>query len=279
MADVNSVSETALLTLRSRVIESERKDPVITDPMARDILEGIDPLISGEVRERILKRKLRTAMTMYIALRSDIYDRYTKAFLEKYPDGLVINLGCGLDTRYWRAVNDPQRYIELDLPEMIDLKKEILGDRIPYEMIGCSVLEDEWIERIATRQSEKILFLAEGLLMYLPPDDVKSLIKKISEKFSRSQFVIEVVKEKYTRGLWKKMVERKMRRSAGSSAGSSFNFGVKNAKEIESYGNNIKVLEEWSYLEDGRVRPSILKFFGKFKTFTRSQWTIKGSIG
>jgi methyltransferase (TIGR00027 family) len=277
--EIGDVSETAILTLRSRVIESGKDKPVIKDPMGKTLLKGLEPLISQDIKDRILSnKKMSSALTSYIALRADKYDSYTREFLKEKPDGIVVSLGCGFDTRYWRAVNNPNKYFELDLPEVIEIKKKALDWKVPYQMISGSVLEDEWMERISAVQSEHILFLAEGLLMYLDPDKVKELIGKMADRFSKSQFVVEVVAEKYTRGMWKKVTENKMKRRAGTAAGSSFNFGVKNAKELKSYGKGIDVIDEWSFMEDKRLKPSILRIFGHFKTFTRSQWTVKLSF-
>ncbi|MGA1792599.1 MAG: class I SAM-dependent methyltransferase [Thermoplasmatota archaeon] len=268
-----------MITLRSRVVESEKKDPVITDPKGKEILERARSILPAEIRDRLLRRRLRTSLTSYIALRARKYDRYTREFLERNPEGIVVSLGCGFDTRYWRAVNGPGKYFELDLPPVIDLKRKLLGNDAPYEMIGASVLDDEWIGRISSVRKDRVLFLAEGLLMYLKPGDVKGLIGKMSETFSASELVAEVVTEKYTKGMWKKIVEKKMKRGAGTSAGSSYFFGVETGKDLESFGSNIKLLEEWSYFEDRDIRPRIMKPLGKLKMFSRSQWTVRLSIG
>ena len=65
----------------------------------------------------------------------------------------------------------------------------------------------------------------------------------------------------------------------GTDAGSSYDFGVYDAHDIESYGKNIKVTEEWSYLEDNDVKPVFLKLFKNMKLMSRTQWTIKAKIG
>ncbi len=70
-----------------------------------------------------------------------------------------------------------------------------------------------------------------------------------------------------------------MRRSLNVAAGAAYDFGLKTASELEDFGENLKVLEEWSYFEDPDIRPKILKLFRNLKTFTRTQWTIRASIG
>jgi O-methyltransferase involved in polyketide biosynthesis len=189
----------------------------------------------------------------------------------------VINLGCGFDTRYWRINHEKCEYIELDLPEIIEMKKDILKDHLDYEMISCSVLYPFWINRVTSKGNRNFLLVAEGLFIYLPKADVISLFKTFSERFYHSQIVLEVVTEKYTRGMWKKIVIRKMKQELGFDSGSSYNFGIRNARELESYGKGIKIIDEWSYFEDRDVRPQIYKLY-KYIGLSRTQWTVTAKI-
>ena len=279
MKRLNEVSETALITLMSRVTESERKEPIIQDPVARICLDRLTPLLSPEVQTRLIHKKLPSALTSHVALRARKYDVYCRSFLEHNPEGMVVSLGCGFDTRYWRISQVPWRYVEIDLPEVIDAKKTALGDRVDYPMMGISVLDETWLRKIAELQSRNLLLLAEGLFVYLPPDGVRNIFKKMSETFSNTQIVFEVIHKKYTRGIWKKIVEKKMKRSLDISAGSSYDFGLRTASELEDFGENLKVLEEWSYFEDDDIRPKFLKLFRRMKAFNRTQWTIRASMG
>ncbi|MFH0768670.1 MAG: class I SAM-dependent methyltransferase [Chloroflexota bacterium] len=273
----SAVSETAFITLKARLVESEQEKPVIKDAVALECFNRLQSLLPIDVRKRLLDRELPLSLTRYIALRARRYDMYTKRFLEEYADGLVVSLGCGFDTRYWRISKDPWNYIEIDLPNVIEAKKKVLGDTVTYAMIGCSVLQEDWIEKVLSMQKEHVLFLAEGLFMYLPKDGVISLFKRLAELFTKSEIVFEVVTEKYTKGLRKKIVMSKMSK-LGTQAGSSYSFGIRDAKDIEAYGNNIKVVEEWSFFEDADIKPTILKLFRNVRLFTRAQWTIRATI-
>jgi len=276
---LSDVSETAIITLRARTIESQKHNPVIRDDVSSICLEKIRLLLPEETRKRLLGRKMSSTLSRHIALRARKYDFYAKEFLAKYPDGLVVSLGCGFDTRYWRVSDRAWKYVEVDLPNVIEAKREILQGRMEYLTIGCSVLEDQWIREILAIQNQYVLFLAEGLFMYLPQKEVEGLFRKLSESFSKSWIVFETVNKKYTQGVWKKIVESKMKRSAGTTAGSAYQFGVNNAKEIESFGKNIKLVEEWSYFEDANIEPKILWYFRNIRLLTRTQWTIKATIG
>jgi methyltransferase (TIGR00027 family) len=279
MDTLTAVSETALITLKSRVQEAEKDEPVIRDDVAQECLAKIRPLLPLETQNRLLNKRLPATLTRHIALRARKYDSYAKAFIAENQAGRVVSLGCGFDTRYWRVSDRAWNYIEVDLPEVVAAKRKVLGDRLTYRTIGCSVLEDDWIEEVRSLQKENILFLAEGLLMYLPQAEVVGLFNKLAETFSKSEIVFEVVNQKYTQGLWKKSVESKMKRNLGSDAGTSYQFGVREAREVETYNPAIKVVEEWSYFEDEDIRPRFLRLFRHFKFMTRTQWTIRTTIG
>jgi methyltransferase (TIGR00027 family) len=271
---LTDVSKTSIATLRCHVLESQKKRPIINDPMAEYCLNKLASLASDEDKFGVFKKKLSSPLTSHIAIRARKYDNIVNDYISKNPDCTVVNLGCGFDTRYWRINNQKCKFIELDLPEVIEAKRETLKDKLEYEMIGCSVLDTSWIEKVTSKGNRNILLIAEALFMYLPKVDVMNLFKTFTNRFSHSQIALEVVTEKYTRGIWKKIIIKKIKRELGLDAGYSYNFGIKNAKELETYTEGIKVIDEWSYVEDPDSHPRILKYLG----LSRTQWTITATI-
>ena len=278
MANLSTVSETALLTLFSRATEAQKENPVLEDEMGVAVMERIRTLLPAELRERVLNRRLSPVLIQYLALRARRYDYYAKDFRAGHADGLVVSLGCGFDTRYWRVSQEPWKYVEVDLPAVIETKRQVLGDEMTYPAIGGSVLEEGWIDEVTAMQAQHVLFLAEGLFMYLPPAEVVRTFGRIAEAFTASEIVFETVTKKYTQGTWKKMVEAKMRRSLGTTAGSSYQFGVDQAQEVESFGPGIRVLEEWCTYDDPDVRPRVLRLLRNWRFMSRVQWTIRAAI-
>jgi len=161
---------------------------------------------------------------------------------------------------------------------VIQAKQEILGDRISYQLVEESVLDETWIGRVKKEQDTHVLFLAEGLFMYLPREQVVRTLARMAESFGSSRLVMEVVAEKYTRGFRKKMVERKMRKGAGSTAGDYYQFGIREAGDLESFHPGIKVKGEWSYFEDPDVQPPFLKIFRHFKSLSKTQYTVVADL-
>jgi O-methyltransferase involved in polyketide biosynthesis len=243
--NLSEVSQTAILALLCRVVESEKKNPVLNDPMAVLCFERLMSISSEAEKNRIMKwnkmysgiqardakARIRTVMS---------FDSITNLFISNHPGCTVINLACGFDTRFWRIENEKCQYIELDLPEMIELKREILKDHLAYELIGCSVLDTSWIDKVTTNGNSNFLLLAEALFYYLPKQEVTRLFQVIARRFNRSQLVFDMAPEKYTKGLWKRFIDLEAR-AWGIDV--SFVSGINNPHDIEAYANGFKVID------------------------------------
>ncbi|OGO67231.1 MAG: hypothetical protein A2Z49_12605 [Chloroflexi bacterium RBG_19FT_COMBO_56_12] len=185
------------------------------------------------------------------ALRGKAIDNIANRFIADHPNCTVINLACGFDTRFWRIGHEKCNYIEIDLPAVIDLKKEILKEALKYEMVGCSVLDTSWIDQVTIHGNTAFLLIAEGLFMWLPPQDAVRLFKEIGERFVRSQLVLDMVPERYTQGIWKSLFRLHSRIDLGLDV--SWVFGIKHPQDLEAYGKGFKVIGE----EKGSVGPII----------------------
>jgi methyltransferase (TIGR00027 family) len=254
--NLSEVSQTAFLPLLCRVIESEKKDPVFNDPMAVLCLERLMSISSKEEKNRILKWRKKYAGThardaKATALRTKSLDRIADSFISNNPGCTVINLACGFDTRFWRIDHEKCKYVELDLPEMIELKKEILKDHLGYELIACSVLDTSWIDGVTSNGNRNFLLLAEGLFYYLPRPDVTGILQAMARRFDRSQLVMDTAPERYSKGVWKWLIQLE-----GYAWGLDVSFasGMKDPREIESYANGFQVTGE----AKGNVGPIII---------------------
>jgi O-methyltransferase involved in polyketide biosynthesis len=253
--NLSNVSQTAILTLVCRVVAAEKKDPVFNDPIAVQCLNRLTSISSQEEKNRINKWKkmysgIQARDARARAQTAMSFDRIANLFISNHPGCTVVNLACGFDTRFWRIENGKCNYIELDLPEMIDLKREILKDNLSYELIGCSIFDTTWIDRVTVSGNTNFLLLAEGLFMYLPIQDATRLLQEISRRFERSQFVLDMAPEKYTRGIWKWMIGLESRVWGLDVA---LTFGINHPEDIAVYGDGFKVIG----VEKGSIGPII----------------------
>jgi O-methyltransferase involved in polyketide biosynthesis len=254
--DLSQVSKTAILLLICRAVETEKDKSVFNDPMAVLCLERLMSIASEEDKRWIIKRKRLYAGIQRRDAKSGVrrlmaFDNAANRFIADNPQCTVINLACGFDTRFWRIENEKCRYIELDLPGVIALKKEILKDQLEYEVIGGSVLDTSWIDKVSTKGNTGFLLIAEGLFPWIPPQDANRLFKEIGERFYRSQLVFDVVPERYTKGIWKSLVRLHSRIDFGLDV--YWVFGIKDPHDIEAYGNGLKVIG----VEKGSAGPII----------------------
>jgi O-methyltransferase involved in polyketide biosynthesis len=243
--NLSQVSRTAILLLVCRAIEAEKNKTLFNDPMAVLCLERLMSIASEEDKRWILRKKrmyqgIHERDAKAGARKGKVFDNAANRFIADNPKCTVINLACGFDTRFWRIENEKCKYIELDLPEVITLKKEILKDQLSYELIGCSVLDTSWIDKVTLSGNTGFLLLAEGLFMWLHKQDATRLLQEIAVRFDRSQLVLEMVPEKYTKGIWKSLLRLHSRLEWGLDV--AWVSGIKNPHDLEAYGNGLKVI-------------------------------------
>jgi methyltransferase (TIGR00027 family) len=273
--DLSGVEETALLTLYARAIESQSEDPILKDEKIVALVQQIDPLLQkqkSKMAERLRKRAIDPRLTVHMQLRAKKYDDYASSFLEVHPGGAIINIGCGLDTRFFRVDNGQVQFFDLDLPDMIRLKRQLLLENERYHMIGQSVLDFKWMDPIAER-NRPALILAEGVFMYLPKDKVKELVLELQRRFPDSELVCELTNRTWVEGFWGKMASAKMQRRFNMRSDAGFKFGVSKASEFETWGEGIEFLEKWFYMEENHPKLGLMRIFRNWKIFQDAQFT------
>lgn len=274
---LSDVEETGLLTLYCRAIEAQSPDPILADEKALELVNRIDPLLEGSsnpLLNRLRTRKVDPRAVVHVALRSRRYDRYVMDFLSVHPDGVIVNLGCGLDTRFYRIDDGSMVYFDLDLPDVIATKRKLLAENERYKMIAGSLLGFKWMDEIHALGSRPIMFLAEGVFMYLPEEKVKLLVLELQKRFPGCELVCEVVNKIYAQGFFKKMAAVKMQTKLDIGEQALFIFGVSDKRELEGWGEGIRFLDEWSYFDSGHEKLGMLRLFAKWQLFRYAQYTV-----
>ena len=123
---LGDVAATSLLTLHCHALESQSKNPILYDPKAVEIVDKLTPELlksNNKLYKKIANRKIDKKLIVHVALRAKRYDEYIRGFLKYAPDGIIVNIGCGLDTRFNRIDNGNLTFYDLDFPEVIKVKK------------------------------------------------------------------------------------------------------------------------------------------------------------
>ena len=272
------VAETGLLTFYCHVVESQNSNPILLDEKALEISRQLNPLLASShsrLLRNLAKGKVKQELVVHINLRAKKYDEYAKSFLAKNPDGIIVNVGCGMDSRFQRIDNGKVICFDLDLPEVIQFKKQFYKETDRYHLIGASVFDYVWMDQVADTGNRPILFMAEGVFMYLDGEKVKELVLRMQSRFPGAELVCEVVTELFTRKPWNKMVAMKMNRQLGVGKDAAFVFGIRNSRELETWHSGIEYMDDWSYFDSGHPRLGWVGIMGRMMKFMRNvQYTV-----
>ncbi len=176
--ELGGVSETALMTLYGRAHQAELPDAILHDPMAIALRDSLDVDYAKFGRRG-----------QEMALRSLAVDRCTLDYLRSHPKATVVALAEGFQTSFWRLEDalakggtDPQfRWVSVDLPPVAALRERLLPASPRITHLGQSALDYSWMDRIDTDHG--VFITAEGLLMYLQPDEAMGLIAECAARF------------------------------------------------------------------------------------------------
>lgn len=279
---IDAVSETLFLPIYALALESRRRDPIMVDEDAVELTQRLNEYFADSDRRifrRLAKGKLPSTLLTTVSMRIRRIDRYAKEFLEQQPHGVVVNLGCGLDDRRHRVDNGLVRWYDLDLPEVIELRRRFLPETERMRFIASSVLDFTWLDQLPDEPGPKFLFLAEGLFMYLPPDGVRSLVTKLAEHYPGAQLVAEVANSRIVRMMQGRLARGKFRRQFGLSQNVVYRFGVAHSREMESWAPGLVLLDDWTYFDEGGPKLGWMRLFAKWPLFRWAQWTVHYRLG
>jgi len=242
---LSGVAETLLVTLYLRAMESRRPDALIKDEKAVALVAQMSYDFA-----RIKLLRLSEANKLVIILRNREFDRYARDFLSRHLEAVVVHIGCGLDSRFERVDNGQVEWYELDLPDVIELRRKLIGDEGGrYHLLGCSVLEDTWLEAVSALGRRPFLFLAEGVFMYLEGAQVKSLVLTLLEHFPGAELVFDTYSPIH---VWVSNLQT-------ARFGFRCHWGIWHGQELESWGDGICLLDEWGYLDPNEPRLAYIR--------------------
>ncbi|MCB2202774.1 class I SAM-dependent methyltransferase [bacterium] len=278
--DLSGVEQTALLTLYNRAMESQSDEPILKDLKAEALVARIDPILQtmdSKMARQLRERETDPKLDVHIALRNKKYDDAAQDYLRDHPDGTIVNIGCGLDTRFYRIDNGQVQFYDLDLAKMIRFKRQLLAETDRYRMIGQSVLDFSWMDGIVSR-GQPVLFLAEGVLMYLPEDRVRALVLTLQRRFPGSDLVCELTHRRWVEGIWGKMAQMKMQNRLKMGSDAQFQFGVDSPDALEKWGPGIRFRDMWFYMDEDHPKIGWMRVFRNLKMIRNAQFTVRYTL-
>ncbi len=220
--DVGQLSksqESLLIPLWARALEATQAEPILQDKKAVKLVEAIDYPFD----------RFASAGTDSVGfcLRGTILDQLVQRLLDHTPSATVVEIGAGLDTRFDRLDNGQVTWFDVDLPEAMEVRKKLFKETNRRHLIAASALETEWLDSIEATEPTSIVFVAEGMLYFLAPEQVKQLFSRLADRFPGSRILFDCQSPWFLRF-------------------NNFRQPVANAKMLWAVGRQ-KQLEQWDH--------------------------------
>lgn len=175
------VPETMLWTLHNRAVEAKRADTYLPDPECVRIYEAID---------YDYERSFGRADDSH-PMRSLLFDEAVRRWRVKHPTGVVVELACGLETQYQRLGNAAGRWVCVDVPDAIAVRRRFLPETPGCRYLEKSALDLSWLGDVDGAGG--VFISAQGLLMYFDEDDVKRLYRAVLERWPDVELYFDVI--------------------------------------------------------------------------------------
>jgi len=226
---LTKIQETLLLPLWGRAYETQKNNPRLIDKNAVESIKKIDYDFSSIEKTQAMSQHGWVARSLHT-------DRMATRFIEKHPEATIVNIGCGLDTTFSRIDNGKIMFYELDLPDVIALRKNFYKDSDRHKSIASSFLDTEWFEEIKVRDG--LLFLAGGVLYYFEEEQIKKFFIKAADYFKKCDFFFDSLSP-----MGMKIAKKQVLKKGGMGMPMDEGWGLKPIKNLEKWDKRIKVID------------------------------------
>ena len=249
----NTVQETLIIPLYSRKLCSELYPNIYRDETAVRLIDEIDYDFSdADKNSRGLMQRFGS---LEVAMRQNDLAFEVRDYLKNHPKAAVVNLGCGLDGTSRACDNGCCKIYNLDFPDVVAVRNELLPAGEREENIPCDLNDTEWFTRIDA--SNGAVFFASGVFYYFLTEQVKALVQKMANAFPGGVLVFDAANRTAV-----KMIAKTWLKSAKIKDVGAY-FAVSDAqKELSAWDNRLRVTSRGYMLGYNDLRdPSVSAFF------------------
>lgn len=257
------VSQTLLIPLWARAVEQREPRPLVRDPLAAAMVERID---YDWRRIRLARSDLAQCV---VRLRE--FDRFVRDFLVRHPSATVVHLGCGLDARFQRVDNGQVRWFDLDLPDVIALRRPLLPESDRNRYLATSAFDPAWMAQLNHSSAGPVLFVAEAMLPYFEETQVKDLILTLQQRFPGAELVTDICTPHAVR------IDNLHLRFTHSAA--RMHWAVRDPRDLEAWSPGIRLVESFYYFDDPEPRMGLPAWLGRIPFLSRATSIQRYQLG
>ena len=246
---LGSIQETLLLPLWGRAIETQKQKPLLVDDKAVSIINSIPYDFT------VISKNINKLVQFGWIARCIYFDNKIKSFINLFPEATIVNIGCGLDTTFDRVDNGKIQWIDLDLPDTIELRKKYISESDRRQFIPKSVFDTSWYERVENKNH--VMLLIAGVLFYFDESDVKRLFNDFHTFLPGVEIVFD-----YGSSIGIKISNKRVIEKGGMDKSAYIKWAINNILEIEKWDGNIKVLSNMPMYKEHKKNYSITNRIG-----------------
>lgn len=225
---LGQVQESLLVPLYARALDSLKKRPILNDSKALEMVQSID---------WDFRRFNQWRRVVGCVLRTALFDEWVKGFLGGHPEGTVVEIGAGLNTRFERLDNGSVHWFDLDLADTVELRRKFFTDSARRVTLAASVLDPGWMG--AVRESPgPYCFVAEAVFIYLTEPEVKAALAQIAANFPHLSIAFDTAT---LQGISRENQDHARRKLAAR-----FAWACEDPKEIERWNIGLRLVESRS---------------------------------
>lgn len=228
--ELGDVQKTLFMPVWARAVESQKKKPILKDETAIKIIDAVDYDF-----EKMSENISAISQIAWIA-RCKRFDSVINNFIKKHPQATIVNIGCGLDTMYERINNTIVHWYDLDLPDVINLRKKFLPESENRKFIAGSLLDTSWFNLV---NKKNVMFVLKGVLVYFQEEEVKNFLIKIADTFPEVELFFDVTSPKGV------TIANDVILKSGLDSKSFFKWGIKNKNEFALWDKRIKLMDTY----------------------------------
>ena len=253
----NTVQETLIIPLYARKVCSELYPNLYQDETAVRLIGEIDYDFSDA--DKNARSLMQRFGSLEVAMRQNDLAFEVKDYLKIHPNAAVVNLGCGLDSTGRNCDNGSCKIYNLDFPDVITVRNELLPAGEREENIPCDLNDTAWFSKIDA--SGGAVFFASGVFYYFLTEQVKAqvktLVQKMADAFPGSVLVFDAANRTAV-----KMIAKTWLKSAKIKDVGAY-FAVSDApQEISAWDSRLQVTSRGYMLGYTDLKdPSVSGFF------------------
>ena len=249
----NTVQETLILPLYSRKLCSELYPNFYRDETAVRLIDQIDYDFS--VAEKNSRSLMQRFGALEVAMRQNDLAFEVQAYLKTHPCAAVVNLGCGLDNTGRACDNGRCKIYNLDFPDVIALRQQLLPAGEREQNIPCDLKDPAWFDKIDA--SGGAVFFASGVFYYFLTEQVKALVQAMADAFPGSMLVFDAANRTAVKMIAKTWLKTAKIKDVGAY------FAVSDApQEIGAWDSRLQVSSKGYMLGYNDLKdPSVSGFF------------------